>query len=331
MRDSPPPRRLILGSGRSGTTWVLDCVADANDLRPIFEPLHPATSALGSRYAYRMMLPGDHEEILEEYFSELAAGRIWSRWINYRGRRDRLFPSPASLLSAKALNNWRRRWVKYLRDRPALVKASKRGDVVIKCIRANLMAGWLTRELGFRTVLVIRHPGAVIESQYRLGEVWDPSEVLARYRADRKLHEVTGGVYLKLLESRLTKLQGLTLNWVIENQWPVEKSQEDGYGIFYYEELVSHPLMSWQRLSECLGLKQLPDLTRLHKPSQQASGAPVQQGAGAARKPRWRSSLSQDQLDTIQRILDATECNLYHVNVDDPLQARIKRETHSDL
>jgi hypothetical protein len=145
--------------------------------------------------------------------------------------------------------------------------------------------------------------------------------VLARYRADRKLHEVTGGVYLKLLESKLTRLQGLTLNWVIENQWPVEESQEDGYGIFYYEELVSHPLTSWQRLSECLGLKQLPDLARLHKPSQQASGAPVQQGAGVARKPRWRSSLSPDQLDSIQRILDETECNLYHVSMDDPLKS----------
>jgi len=36
--------KLIAGSGRSGTTWVLDALADANDLRPVFEPLHPMVS-----------------------------------------------------------------------------------------------------------------------------------------------------------------------------------------------------------------------------------------------------------------------------------------------
>ena len=32
---------IIAGSGRSGTTWVLDAVAEANQLRTKFEPLGP--------------------------------------------------------------------------------------------------------------------------------------------------------------------------------------------------------------------------------------------------------------------------------------------------
>jgi len=32
---------IIAGSGRSGTTWVLDVLAEANNLRPFFEPLNP--------------------------------------------------------------------------------------------------------------------------------------------------------------------------------------------------------------------------------------------------------------------------------------------------
>ena len=32
---------VIAGSGRSGTTWILDVLAEANNLRPVFEPLNP--------------------------------------------------------------------------------------------------------------------------------------------------------------------------------------------------------------------------------------------------------------------------------------------------
>ena len=33
---------IVAGSGRSGTTWVLDAIAETNNLRTIYEPLNPA-------------------------------------------------------------------------------------------------------------------------------------------------------------------------------------------------------------------------------------------------------------------------------------------------
>jgi hypothetical protein len=36
-----PRPRVVAGYGRSGTTWVQDVLAISNELRPVFEPLHP--------------------------------------------------------------------------------------------------------------------------------------------------------------------------------------------------------------------------------------------------------------------------------------------------
>lgn len=310
--------RLIVGSGRSGTTWVLDALADANEIRPIFEPLHPGESSLGERYAYRAIAHGDNHEALEYWFRELAASRIRSRWIDYRGPTGLLFPHPRRFMTAGFARRWLRGWRNYINDRRALSAAARREGTLIKCIRANLMAGWLTRTIGFQTALIVRHPCAVVESQYRSGSAWDPKHVLAKYRADGRLQELTGGRYRKLLDSQLTNLQALTLNWIIENQWPLERSQEDGYVVVYYEDLVAKPDRTWAQLCASLGLPRVPDVSLLQRPSQQASDPAVSQASPKWREPRWRTNLKPEQLDAIQGMLKATDFAVYNVNEVQP-------------
>ena len=65
IENSEARGRIILGSGRSGTTSVQDCLAQANHLRPIFEPLHEGESELGRRFAHRMLAAADENEELE--------------------------------------------------------------------------------------------------------------------------------------------------------------------------------------------------------------------------------------------------------------------------
>jgi hypothetical protein len=310
--------RLIVGSGRSGTTWVLDCLSQANELRPIFEPLHPAESSLGLRYAYQAMAEADEDEELERHFRNLAAGRIRSRWIDYRGSRQLLFPHVSKLDSMSSIKRWARRWWKYIHDRGSLRRATRRENTLIKCIRANLMAGWLTRTIGFRTVMIVRHPCAVLESQVRLGtaKAWDPTPVLARYRASRKLHEVTGGRYERLLESNLTRTESLALRWVIENQLPVERSREDGYSVVCYEDLVLRPEVAWPSVCASLELEHVPDRALLGRPSQQAS--PSSASIQTWREPGWKSRLTTEQLHAIQGVLDATGCSFYSIRGIEP-------------
>jgi len=314
-------RRLILGSGRSGTTWVLDCLATANNLRPIFEPLHSGDSALGMRYAYQFVANNDTDDVLRHWFDDLAAGRMHSMWIDYRAPKWVLFPRPSRFLKKGFAGEWLHVWRKMVGDRKQFAGATQFENTLIKCIRANLMAGWMVRKGGFRTALIVRHPCATVESQYRAG--WDPTAVLEIYRANNRLHEATDGRYLKLLNSKLTTVQELTLKWVIENQVPVRLSNTDGYAVVYYEDLVMRPESAWPRLCASLDLKQVPDFELQRQPSQQSffkSADQIQHGQQP--NPRWLTHLTSEQLDSIQGMLDATECALYNVSAVEPIRAQ---------
>lgn len=313
-------RRIILGSGRSGTTWVQDSLAEANALRPIFEPLHDGNSELGRRYAYGVMAPGDTDDSLERFFVSLCEGRIHSRWIDYRGATALLFPRLSKLASPRGLRNWIYVWGKYLRDRSSLYAATQRKDTIIKCIRANLMAGWLSQDLGFRTVVIVRHPCATIESRFRSESAWDPIPLLHRYRSDRRLHELTAERYLPLLNAPLTKVQALAVNWVIENQLLTERAAQGGYAVFHYEHLVNQPELAWPAVCRALGLNKVPTPDLLGKSSQQTYRQ-ITSHSGAEQTSHWRRALTADQLTQIQGVLEATEFGLYRVGEDEPLES----------
>ena len=315
--------KLLAGSGRSGTTWVQDALAAANDLRPVFEPLHPAVSTVGARYAYAALQPHVGHPELQEFLTAACDGKRHALWMKYRGRPDRLFPSLPETLSQAAARQLYRRWRKFLRDVPALLPAGRRALPLVKCIRANLMLDWLARWLECRTVLLVRHPGAVIESQYRLGGVWDPEPVLERYRADTELHAKTDGRYRTLLTRRFSTIEALAVNWVIENQWAMEHAGICNVTVVHYEHLRAEPQREWPRICRGLDLRVVPGEALRDRPSQQSSKTGADSRSGA----RWMLALSQSDLDAIQGILDATGFDAYSMREPEPLPASARR-TH---
>lgn len=319
MDSEKLPRRLILGSGRSGTTWVQDSLANANNLRPVFEPLHEGESKVGRRFAYGVMKTGDRCGELEKLFVNATDGRIHSPWVDYRAPSSALFPNLFAVLKTDGFRAWLWNWRKYFRVRMALRHAIQREKTLIKCIRANLMAGWLSQDLKFRTAFIVRHPCASIESRYRIGDVWDPRPVNERYRVNERLHELTDGRYVRLLNKSLSRIEALTLNWVIENQYPVDSSSRDGYSVFYYENLLSGEAKVWSDLCCALGLNSTPNPVVLRRPSQQSSEK-FRRYKHFTHRPRWRESLTPKQLTEIQGVLDATACDLYTIHSDLPLR-----------
>lgn len=317
LQDDPVSSpRMILGSGRSGTTWVLDCLAEANELRPVFEPLHPKESEMGAKYAYDVLSASDSAEDLQKYLADIAAGEVHSRWIDYRGPRGLVYPNPKLFANLESARRWLSGWRKYRRRKKALKPSMKRPEVLVKCIRGNLMAGWFSRKLAYRTVLTVRHPCSVVESQLRLGKAWDPTSVLTQYRQNARLHELTNGRYLELLNSKLSRIEALTLNWVIENQFPIERSAVDGYSVIFYEDLVSRGDANWPLLCDCLGLQHVPPESMLRKPSQQSAQKP-KYGNEKFHLPSWQKRLVAEQLRTVQRILDSLEFTVYSVDSGD--------------
>lgn len=267
---------------------------------------------MGSRYAYAVMSSEDEDDVLASYFNDLAEGRVRSRWIDYRVPKRLLYPNPARFVTREYAGSWINGWRKHLRDRKSLEVKARRTGAIVKCIRANLLAGWLSKKVGFQTALVVRHPCATIESQLRGGGAWKPERIMARYKSNEKLHEITGNRYTALLERNLSQIESMALRWTIENQLAVEQSVEQEYFVVCYEHLLDDPQKTWPRVCDSLGLSVVPESSDLRKPSQQASGAYIS-GCKDSKKstPRWQSVLSKKQIREIQGILDETDFTLY--------------------
>ena len=181
------------------------------------------------------------------------------------------------------------------------------------------MAGWLCNDVGFKTVLIVRHPCAVVESQCRAGATWNPQPLLAYYKSNDNLHSLTDGRYRELLDHDLTALEAMALNWIIENQQPIEDAARDGYSVIAAEDLVTTPDESWPALCRALELQEVPKGELLLTPSQQASDkSSSNHDITRWQQAKWRQTLTQEQIDSVQRMLDASGCDIYNVDKDLP-------------
>jgi hypothetical protein len=191
-----------------------------------------------------------------------------------------------------------------------------RRQPLIKCIRANLMLPWIARHLPCRVVLVVRHPGAVVESELR-GR-WNARFALDRFREDARLHELTQDRYRPLLARDLTHVESLALRWVIENQWVMEAARCWEIPIVYYEALRSTEGSAWSSLCAALGVSQLPERAVLTRPSQQSGADRTVMPLSQSERPRWMRGLSQSDCRDVQGILDKVAFQEYSMDEPNP-------------
>jgi len=243
-------------------------------------------------------------------------------WMKYRQRGRWLFPPPAEFGSQRDAGRMYRNWGKFLREFPRLATAGLRREPLIKCIRANLMLGWLTHRANCRTVLVVRHPGAVIESELRGG--WDAQFALDRFRSDSRLHELTGNRYQALLDRQLSPIEALAARWVIENQWVIESAPANRVTLVYYEHLTSAPDAEWRRIRSALDLAESPAPAIIARPSQQSSPRSSAASASTSNDPRWLRVLSREQVALVQDVLDQAQCDLYSMSFPWPLASTVR-------
>lgn len=308
--------RFIAGSGRSGTTWVQDAIAAANGLRPVFEPLHPWMSEVGERYAHRAISADESHPELAEFLKAVSAGQGPRLWTQYRQQLRWLFPPPGRFSTRKDAGRVARHWLKFFSEIPRMTRNGFRSEALVKCIRANLMLPWIAKHLGNRVVLVMRHPGAVLESELRGG--WNARFAIERYRADPTLDRLTEGRYRKLLSSRLTPIEALALRWVVENQWVAQSLELAGIPVFHYEALRSSNANEWVRLCASLGVSRVPDVALLTRPSQQSGTGRAEVPIELPKNPRWMRELTDEQKEQIGGILDAVGFDAYSMGNPQP-------------
>ncbi|MDN4482821.1 hypothetical protein [Demequina lignilytica] len=259
---------LLSGSGRSGTTWLLEAYSRAGRLRPIFEPVRPDLDARFSDLRPGRYVPVDAERLpSQEAVEDLLVGRYRHPWADQEA----------------SLNP-------FLRYRGRLIKE----------IRFPMWAGWVAhRHPDVRIVHVIRHPLATLSSQSVLG--WVPErmhymmaqpELVDGLLGDRPLRELASGDDATALITR----------WAIENLTAARTYGGDRSALVSYDAAVEDR-SELDRGARWLGIDPAR-LTNLEKPSKMshAKGA----NAHAGKDPRaWMKRIDASQQAAAARVLDA--------------------------
>lgn len=176
---------------------------------------------------------------------------------------------------------------------------------LIKTIRANLMLGWLAAQYDSRIVLIVRHPGPVVESQLRLGgRDWDAQYLLDKYQRDERLLSALPADMRTAIGDLNRPSRALTWIWCVENV--VARSlleASTNVSVFAYEKLLTDP-GAWADLTRALGLESIPDRATLRKPSQQAATVRGRTRFDGQAATAWRARLSKQDLADIEQMLE---------------------------
>ena len=150
-REHRLPPVFVVGSGRSGTTWIGGTIGSCSGCLSVSEPLHleQAICVPGWDMPGAYLCEGVSYPEWEAFFDGLLSGRISNHWT----RRD-------WTRVPKILARWRLAERIGYRVAKILYQCQEMfgNRYVVREIRANLMLDWLTSYTNACIVFLIRHP-----------------------------------------------------------------------------------------------------------------------------------------------------------------------------
>lgn len=203
---------LVLGSARSGTSWLSENLAKPFRYRMLFEPEHDKQTLNGHLLTDKMFTkynPASFEAT--KYFNNVLQNRVDCNWIAQNSNRK------------YKMHLW-----------PFIPK-----KFIIKCIRLNLSCLYLNDVLHIPTVFIIRHPMEVIQSQKRVNFPWlyDFSYFLNQTHLV-KLIQTEFNYDLTLINSKCNT-EKLAVRWCLENVIPlqIEQRPKQNFHLIKHEDL----------------------------------------------------------------------------------------------
>lgn len=205
---------IIVGTARSGTSWLSETMAQQQRYRMLFEPEQEEHTKDGFLLCDQWIQKKQESKKAHNYLEKIFANRVDNDWIAQHS--DRRFK--------------RHLW-------PLIPK-----KFIIKFVRCNLSASYMNSVFGIPVIHVIRNPYEVLSSQSRANFHWlvDMTYFLEQEKLVTYI-QVAFGLDLKKTSS-FSHLQLKTLRWCIENVIPLkilEKSPSDNYVFIKYEDLAA--------------------------------------------------------------------------------------------
>jgi hypothetical protein len=254
---------LVLGSRRSGTTWIQELLNWQGDFRVIFEPFR--------------------SEAVPECPQRLNRGYVGSP------TRDAQL---ASALRRIVEGRFRNAWT----DQFTSSRIYRRR--LIKTIRLHLALGWFHAQCPHVAILlVLRHPIAVALSAQTLGF---PA---LDFFADRELVDEYLAPFAAVRDRCHTPFERQVLHWCVENYMALRQLPVTKGSVVFYEEVAMQPASSWPLISETIGCtSDIPPPAKLRDPSS-VCGPWSDISTGERAVSRWRAEVTERELDQAVSIL----------------------------
>lgn len=214
---------LVVGTGRSGTTWLAELINHGNEFRTIFEPLHPSRSLACLQTPGRLHGGLRLDDSTHELVLKVTQGRYRSKWLDQYNSRFR----------------YQRR--------------------LVKSIRMNLLVGQIAGSFPqIPIVLIVRNP--ILNSMSRAGGKWpspleyfDSPELRVLHPA---IEQYVSG------RSGLTDWQQSIAFWCIETYVALLGAQNSSVLVTSHEELIGRSEDLVPQILSFTGASPLPDVER---------------------------------------------------------------------
>lgn len=270
-RPSPAEALLLVGPGRSGTTWLSQILTACGATQLIFEPLNPVWSPEVARltgwsreqYTPRLFyLPATAvAPEWHDYLQRLLTGRVRSAGTDYE--RTSYFPR------------------RYL----------------IKLIRANLMLGYIWHHFRPRLLYIERHPCATVVSRLKSGWQPDTADLLAQ----KQLVADHLAPWEDDIEREQSAVGAGAVVWAVESIVARRTLAAVPHYAVSYEALLVQPEQQVRQILAWAGLPAPNDLAeRIAQPSRQ-SRREARYASTLERLAAWQKTLSTAEQ---QRILE---------------------------
>lgn len=262
----------LIGSARSGTTWITSLLNYDDKLRELFEPFHPEFNNRASFLKTRQYIsPSDNNPQLDDLARDIFSGNF------YNMRADR---------------------------------ASKRlfyNGIVVKDIVSNLYAGYLSKRFpSVKIVLLLRNPFSVAFSKYEIKEWNWASYEFEELLEDNILfeeHLMPFKVAINDFYKNTDYIVRSILFWCIFNYVPLKQFKKGDVELVLYEEFLLNPETSVSNLRQNLGLKNpimgRVSMDKIERPSVVTS----KKGNFRDNVSSWKSKITPLQLEKCLEVL----------------------------
>jgi hypothetical protein len=208
---------LVLGGGRSGTTWLAEVLARHSSSRLLFEPFHPLWCPRPDDLRL-FMDPDDLDPRMESLADHALSGRLRKFQVDQ-----------------------------------VVISRLPRSRIVKDIHSTNLLPWYVARYPEVPVAFVVRHPIASALSRQRFGSFYGLAAYLGTATGRRDAERSPTAGWLPVFDSYSSHpepLVRLVAEWCIENAYPLSHLDGTRVALTFYETAVLDPVSELARIND---------------------------------------------------------------------------------